>query len=116
MDLYEYLAKTHETAIYPSAGTHDVVEQVYLALGLANEGGEATGCVKKILRAQSITNSAVAFSKIEEERKKLREELGDVMWYWVRLAWAAGFEIDEILEQNVRKLQDRKAAGTLNVR
>jgi NTP pyrophosphatase (non-canonical NTP hydrolase) len=100
------MVKTRELAVYPST----IDEKVYLGLGLAGETGEVVDILKKIIRAD------------EEERKKykakekLHDELGDVLWYWVRICDAFGFSPSAIMDANIEKLQERKARKTLKFR
>lgn len=108
MNLDAYLAATDTTAVYPDAGKGNMAELTYLALGLAGETGEAVDVVKKALRNDGQMTPDMAL--------KLAGELGDVLWYWVRLVRAAGFDADGILLANVGKLAHRKASGTLKVR
>lgn len=45
------------------------------------------------------------------DRAKLKEELGDVLWYVAEAAVGAGFTLDEIARGNVEKLLTRYPAG-----
>ena len=45
--------------------------------------------------------------------ESVSKELGDVIWYVTRLADELGLDMEEVINQNVRKLSDRKARGTL---
>ncbi|MDQ3910505.1 MAG: nucleoside triphosphate pyrophosphohydrolase family protein [Actinomycetota bacterium] len=53
---------------------------VYPTLGLANEAGEVTGKIKKILRDRDGRISL-------EDRQGLKQELGDVLWYLTQMCW-----------------------------
>lgn len=110
MDLKEYQKMTAETAVYPHGGEKNIKALVYVALGLAGEAGEAVDVIKKIYRHGDDR------SYDEELYTKLRAEMGDVMWYLARMAEEAGFELNEILDENYAKLQGRKQAGTLKAR
>ena len=65
----------------------------YLALGLAGETGESVEHVKKALRGgRPIKTEAFA------------DELGDVLYYWVRLVRAAGLDPDAIMAATQAKI------------
>jgi NTP pyrophosphatase (non-canonical NTP hydrolase) len=101
MDIQTYTDQTNETAIYPSAGSGDDVELIYLSLGLTSEAGEVAGKIKKLVRDDFIDVGALAY------------ELGDCFWYLTRLCRAIGYEPEDILKINNSKLLQRKASGTL---
>ena len=68
------------------------------ALGLAGEAGEVADLVKKM--------------RFHSEKQMLRtddlkSELGDVIYYWMRLVSMAGFTFDEVLTANRAKLESR---------
>lgn len=70
------------------------------ALGVANEGGEVAGVLKKAIRDDNSTLT-------EEKRTKLKDELGDVLWYIAKCANEAEFTIEELMARNLIKLEDR---------
>lgn len=96
MNFSEYQERARTTALYPNRS--DNLE--YPTLGLAGEAGEVANIVKKIQRD--------AGGKITPEiREKLKDELGDVLWYLAACADELGLTLDEIAEYNVRKLNAR---------
>ncbi len=99
MDIQQYLQSTRTTAIYPK----DTFLE-YLTLGLASEAGEVSGVVKKYIRQDFDLNVA---------QEKLGKELGDVIWYWARLCDELGLDPQQVMEDNINKLQNRKANNTL---
>ena len=101
MTASEYLEQTHQTAIYPEAGTGKDLELYYLALGLTSEAGEVAGKVKKLIRDEVINLGDLAY------------ELGDCFWYLVRLCDAIGYSPENIMEININKLLSRKTNGTI---
>lgn len=102
-----YTRQTNATAVYPAVNTGGLAEFSYIALGLAGETGEAVDVVKKMVRSE----------RIDQERvNKLVDELGDVLWYWVRLVALTGVSPEEVIARNVAKLNARKEAGTLSER
>lgn len=73
----------------------------YAALGLSGETGEVVDKIKKIYYHRSDSNLT------EEDREYLLLELGDVLWYWMRLCQTLGFDPMGVIDANVRKLCTR---------
>jgi NTP pyrophosphatase (non-canonical NTP hydrolase) len=96
MNFEEYQTEASATALYPRRFSN--IE--YPTLGLAGEAGEVANIVKKIQRDHGgILN--------EEIRAKLKDELGDVLWYISACADELGLSLDEIAAFNVNKLAKR---------
>lgn len=72
-------------------------------IGLSSEGGEFCEVVKKLAFQGKPYN--------EEVRYHLMRELGDVIWYWTNACRALGFEPNQVIAENIRKLQNRYPAG-----
>lgn len=70
------------------------------ALGLTGEAGEVGDYCKKIL-----------FHGHPLDRDKLRDELGDVLWYVAALASVCDLSLDAVAEQNIAKLRRRYPDG-----
>ena len=64
------------------------------ALGLAGEAGEVADTIKKMLH----------HTVGRDYEEALRKELGDVIYYLLKIVDLAGFTIDEILATNKEKL------------
>ncbi len=96
MNFEKYQSKASKTALYPNRFRN----LEYPTLGLAGEAGEVANIVKKIQRdfGGEITN---------EIRAKLKDELGDVLWYISACADELGLTLTEIAEFNVEKLAAR---------
>lgn len=105
MQFDEYQDRTAETAIYPGFDTGNITAIAYLGLGLG-EAGEIQGKIKKILRD---SNGVIE----DQHRIAIAKELGDLQWYVARLAAELGISLNRVAEGNLRKLDDRKHAGTL---
>jgi NTP pyrophosphatase (non-canonical NTP hydrolase) len=88
------------TAVYRDKGTFFGL--VYTVVGVGNEAGEALGKVKKAMRGDK-----------ELDGQALADEIGDVLWYCASVASELGVTLDEIADQNLRKLQSRKERGVL---
>jgi NTP pyrophosphatase (non-canonical NTP hydrolase) len=99
--LEEYQEWTNKTAIYPKDEP-----LYYTVLGLVNEAGEVAGVVKKIMRDD---NKIVT----PEKREKIIAECGDVMWYLARIAQELGFSLEEVIQKNHDKLEDRLARNVI---
>ena len=76
------------------------------AIGLASEGGEFNEIVKKMLFQGKRFN--------EENRFHMMRELGDIMWYWTNACRALGYDPNEVVAENVRKLESRYPGGTFD--
>lgn len=69
-------------------------------MGLAGESGECVDLVKKFI-----------FQGHSLDSEHLMKELGDVAWYLALTADAIGYTLEEVLEANVKKLEDRYPDG-----
>ena len=94
--LQEYRDFTPTTFIVPSALVD--AQYAYLFAGLAAEAGEVAGNYAKYCRGD--------FEKADL-KLRTKKELGDVLYFTFQLATTLGFSIEEILETNRDKLQDR---------
>lgn len=68
--------------------------------GLTEEAGEVSGLFKRELRN-------LPKDRVRCTREHYVEELGDVLWYLVGVAYVHGIELQEIWDHNVSKLEDR---------
>ena len=100
MTLEQWLKETDKTAIYPDSFNKELTGAVYCGLGLAGEAGEVADELKKIIRNDLGIITA-------ERKKKLCLEMGDVMWYWLRLTKELDLDINEIMAENLKKLSQR---------
>ena len=87
MNFEEYQAEAKQTALYPRR----LQNLEYPTLGLAGEAGEVANIVKKIQRDHG---GAIT----DEIRAKLKDELGDVLWYISACADELGLTLAEIAE------------------
>jgi NTP pyrophosphatase (non-canonical NTP hydrolase) len=102
MTFEEYQNKARQTANYPNVGNNFI----YVALGLAGEGGEVAEKVKKLLRDKNGVMD-------EETKKAMCHELGDVLWYISQMGIELGLSLEEIAEKNIEKIFSRKERGTI---
>ena len=73
------------------------------AIGICSEGGELLDIIKKVI-FQGKEPTA-------ELRVKLKNELGDVMWYVQQILIGMNWTLDEVLAENTRKLSGRYPDG-----
>lgn len=75
--------------------------------GVAAEGGEFAEIVKKCVFQGKPLNEETIFH--------MKRELGDIAWYWVNSCRAIGVDPNEVIAENVRKLEARYPGGQFNV-
>ncbi len=75
-------------------------------IGLASEGGEFNEIVKKIFFQGKPLN--------EDNIYHMKRELGDIAWYWTNACNALGIDPNEVLAENVSKLEARYPGGTFD--
>ena len=77
------------------------------AIGMASEGGEFSEIVKKcIFQGKPLDDETIFHCK---------RELGDIMWYWISSCRALGLEPNEVIAENVKKLEARYPGGAFDV-
>jgi NTP pyrophosphatase (non-canonical NTP hydrolase) len=76
-------------------------------MGLAAEAGEFIEIPKKIIFQGKSLDEANVFH--------MKRELGDVMWYWINACRALGLDPNEVINENVKKLESRYPGGSFNV-
>ena len=88
----------------------EVTEDVQVArlltavIGMMAESGEFAEVVKKkVFQADS------QFS--DQEVFHMKRELGDVLWYWCQGCMALGFTPEEVMQENIKKLEQRYPNG-----
>ena len=73
------------------------------SIGMQAESGEFSEVIKKIIfQGKPFT---------EDERFHLKRELGDVLWYWVQGCTALGYTPQQVMEENIKKLESRYPNG-----
>jgi len=82
--------------------TKDQERLVENTLGLVGEAGEVAEKIKKLIR----DNNKYA-------NEEIMKELGDVVFYATALANIYGRGLQEVLELNIQKLDDRQKRGKL---
>ena len=75
-------------------------------LGFAAEGGEFIEVPKKMFFQGKPLTEAEVFH--------LKRELGDIMWYWINACRALNLDPNDVIDENVRKLESRYPGGTFD--
>jgi len=95
LNFEEYQKLSRKTAIYPGRDKNFI----FPALGLAGETGEVIERIKKVIRDKK---------KIEEkDKEEIKKELGDVLWYLSQLASELNLSLEEIAQENLKKIAEK---------
>lgn len=76
------------------------------SIGMASEGGEFSEIVKKCVFQGKPMDDATIFHA--------KRELGDIIWYWINSCRALGLDPNEVIAENVRKLEARYPGGSFD--
>ena len=76
-------------------------------IGLASEGGEFNEIVKKMFFQGKPLN--------EENVFHMKRELGDIIWYWINACRALDLDPNDVIAENVKKLESRYPGGSFDV-
>jgi len=68
-------------------------------LGISGEAGDLAGCIKK------------TFFNGNDQKHGIRENVGDVMWYAAMICNYFGWDLQDILKENLAKLKARYPQG-----
>lgn len=74
--------------------------------GLASEGGEFSEIVKKMAFQGKPYN--------DDNRFHMKRELGDIIWYWINACRAIGYDPNDVIAENVKKLESRYPGGNFD--
>lgn len=85
----------------------DVPRLTTASIGLSSETGEFAEIVKKIMYHGKEYNADNIFH--------MKRELGDIIWYWMNACIALNLNPNEVIEENVRKLESRYPGGVFSV-
>ncbi len=94
MNLSEYQKLCKKTA--KSDFESPDLEILTWGLGIVGEAGDAASCIKKVVA-----------HKNEALKDGLRENLGDTMWYIATICNFYGWNLEEVLNENIEKLKKR---------
>lgn len=76
------------------------------AIGMAAEGGEFSELPKKVCFQGKPLDEDTIFH--------MKRELGDVMWYWINACRALNLDPNDVIAENVRKLEKRYPGGSFD--
>ena len=126
MELNEYQKAAMSTRL-PSSDNFS-----YMMFGLVEEVGELAGKISKGIRkgissigldgevVEQVSPDEVKSNDIyfldaaENQRDSIKKELGDVMWMVAGITDELGWSLEEICQENLRKLADRKERGVID--
>jgi NTP pyrophosphatase (non-canonical NTP hydrolase) len=96
MDLKEY-----QDLCKLTAKKFDTQEKEILTwgLGIAGEAGDVASCIKK------------TFAHDNDQKAGIRENIGDTMWYIAMICNFFGWNMSEVLNENIEKLKKRFPNG-----
>ena len=76
-------------------------------IGLSSETGELNEIIKKcIFQGKPMDDETIFHCK---------RELGDIIWYWISTCRSLGLDPNEVIEENVKKLESRYPDGEFDV-
>jgi NTP pyrophosphatase (non-canonical NTP hydrolase) len=75
-------------------------------MGLSAESGEFNEIIKKIFFQGKPLN--------EENIFHMKRELGDIIWYWMNACTALGLDPNDVINENVKKLESRYPGGSFD--
>jgi len=99
-DFVEHVRKLHNTT------SVNVPLLLTSGIGLASEGGEFNEIVKKIFFQGKPLD--------EDNIFHMKRELGDIMWYWMNACNALGLDPNDVIAENVHKLEGRYPGGSFD--
>ena len=76
------------------------------AIGISAEGGEFAEIIKKVVFQGKPMNDETVFY--------CKRELGDIMWYWINSCRALGLDPNDVIAENVKKLEARYPGGSFD--
>ena len=103
---YDYLHQRIEELRNQTDPTFNPSLLLTAAIGMAAEGGEFAEIPKKIFFQGKPFN--------EEARFHMKRELGDVFWYWTQACRSLGLDPNDVIQENVNKLESRYPGGSFD--
>lgn len=96
MNLKQYQKLCQKTAKNFSNSTEEIMTY---GLGIAGEAGDVAGCIKK------------TFAHNDNQVQGIKENLGDTIWYLAMICNYFHWDLEDVLQENVQKLQTRYPQG-----
>jgi NTP pyrophosphatase (non-canonical NTP hydrolase) len=103
----DYLKPRIDQLAYNEETPVNVALLLTAAIGLGSETGEFQEIVKKILFQGKDLNQESVFH--------MKRELGDIMWYWINACRALNLDPNDVISENVKKLESRYPGGKFDV-
>lgn len=97
-----YTAAAYSLWVEDKIVTEGQTRLVENVLGLVGEAGEVAEKIKKQIRDGSRVSN-----------QEIVKELGDVVFYATALANYLGYDLQEVLDSNIEKLDSREARGVI---
>ena len=98
-----FLAFIGSTSELEAQDNINVPRVLTAAIGMLAESGEFTEILKKMVFQGKEFN--------ENNRLHMKRELGDILWYWIQGCIALGYTPDEVMDENIKKLEARYPNG-----
>lgn len=98
-----FLAFIDSTSKIEAQNNINVPRVLTSAIGMLAESGEFTEIIKKMVFQGKEFN--------EDNRFHMKRELGDILWYWIQGCIALGYTPDEVMDENIKKLEARYPNG-----
>ena len=98
-----FLAFIDSTSKLEAQDNINVPRVMTSAIGMLAESGEFTEVLKKMVFQGKEFN--------EDNRFHMKRELGDILWYWIQGCIALGYTPDEVMDENIKKLEARYPNG-----
>ncbi len=98
-----FLAFIDSTSKLEAQDNINVPRVMTSAIGMLAESGEFTEVLKKMVFQGKEFN--------EDNRFHMKRELGDILWYWIQGCIALGYTPDEVMDENIKKLEARYPDG-----
>lgn len=87
----------------------------YMMLNLVGEVGEIAGKVSKLIRKDLAVIDVNTISISDHASVELiKKECGDVLWQLSGLCSVMGWSLEDIAQENLDKLADRKSRGVID--
>ena len=107
-DESNYTSSMSENLVKIERENKDVIMALLMtgAIGISAEGGEFTEIIKKVVFQGKPMNEDTIFH--------CKRELGDIMWYWINSCRALGLDPNDVIAENVKKLEARYPGGSFD--
>ena len=104
----DFFAFINSTSELEAKDNINVPRVLTAAIGMLAESGEFTEVLKKMVFQGKEFN--------EDNRFHMKRELGDILWYWIQGCMALGYTPNEVMDENIKKLEARYPNGFETIR